>query len=735
MALNITRRAAPTLSLVLALTMAQEAVAQQFTVQNGVLPGPARWSEGVTAVDVDLDGDKDLLFADGDGFASASTQRQNLLFINQTTPGGALSFTDESVLRLGVNLSNCKQAIAGDVNGDSYPDLLFVNAFNTDTPSLYINRGALQPGFFDLESATRGLTEPLSSAGAQFGDLDDDGDLDLVISDSGASFLGGAGERPRMYFNDGAGNFTDVSTQLNAPIMVAQMDVHLVDIDSDFDLDIVITNRGARHYLLLNDGTGVFSDSSALLPLTGLVYEAEVADFDGDSDVDFFFLSQTGFNEGYVENRLVPTGALSFVKGPTVPGGTDDNEIGLIDYDMDGDLDVLVGSLGNRERLYRNDGGLSFTLVNGIVQSVGDSTLDLCVADLDGDGDYDFVTAQGESGNFTNRVYVNSGPADTIAPRFTAMDTPIEQAGDFVIHAKCTDQLMDDSEAFLRVDWFVTRVRAEVFEISVTPAGFVPATATLTRGTRVRFVDGGVGATNIEGTAPATWSRLLPAGGSVDRAFVATTDHTISASGVAGSLQITTTNTLSAVTQGFTPHMGNGLFRGFIDASFVGTGPTAELGLVFRATDDAGNVGWSDSLILRDQSAPGQNYCDANSNSTGMPGSIIARGTDLLSAQSLTLEAWSLPPNTFGIFVAARQQGAVPLSQGILCLTPPFVRFSQMIQNSGPLGMTSMSVPFTNLPPGANFAVGDTWNFTYWFRDVAPIGSANLTDGVEINWR
>lgn len=704
------------------------AVPQQFTVQAG-LPGPNRWSEGVAAVDVDLDGDKDLLFANGDGFSNASTKRQNLLVINRQVEQAPGVFVDESVARLGARVSNAKQAIAGDVNGDGYPDLLYVNSFNTDTPFLYINRGAAQPGFFDMESATRGLTEVLSSAGAQFGDLDDDGDLDLVITDSGASFLGGAGARPKLYLNDGIGNFSDVSAQLNASVMVAQMDVHLVDMDLDWDLDIVITNRGSTHYLLLNDGTANFTDASSLLPSTGMVYEAEVADFDGDLDVDFFFLSLSGFNEGRVGNDLVPSGTLGFTAGPTLSGGQDDNEIGLIDYDMDGDLDVLVGSLGPTERVYRNDGALAFTLTGGIVQGVGDSTLDLAIADLDGDGDYDFVTAQGESGNYLNRMYFNQGAADTLAPRFTGIDVPMQAtAGTQAVHAMVVDQLLDDGEAFLSASASYARVRSEIVSVNVSSAGFAPNNLSVAPGTRLRFINNGLGFTSIRASGAATWERFLGAN-PVERAFVAPIAQVITATGAQGSL---TVNVVGSSPQAPATHSGNGLFRAEVGPLPVG--PTAEIAVVFRAEDDAGNVSWSDISAMRDADAPGVNYCDASFNSTGVPGRIIARGNDLLADQDLTLEGFALPRNSFGIFLASPSQGVMPLGSGTLCLSTPITRF-QIVQGSGPSGMVAQTLNFVGLPPGITFQVGEAWNFTFWFRDVASATGINLTDGVEVTWR
>ena len=71
--------------------------AQQFQNAPGVIPGPNRWSEGVEAVDVDLDGDLDLVFADGNGFSSPGTKQPNVLLINDFIPSGAPTFTDASL--------------------------------------------------------------------------------------------------------------------------------------------------------------------------------------------------------------------------------------------------------------------------------------------------------------------------------------------------------------------------------------------------------------------------------------------------------------------------------------------------------------------------------------------------------------------------------------------------------------------------------------------------------------
>lgn len=465
-------RTAPVVAAFVAV--AGTAQAQQFTYSQGLLSG-SDWSEGVEPSDVDNDGDLDLFFADGNGFSSAGTKKQNRLHINQLVEQGPNVWTDESIARLGARVSNAKMVVAADVTGDGFEDALFCNGFNTDTPFLYINRGNQAPGVFLERAAQRGLGQIYSSASGQFGDLDNDGDLDLILCDSGSSFLGGSGDRPKLFFNDGAGFFTEDAAKLNAPIMRAHMDVQLVDIDNDFDLDFFGPNRanndpGGDHYLMLNDGTGTFTDASPLIPSTSSsVYEAEVGDLDGDDDLDFFFVSLSGFSEGPMRNTL-DSGSLGFTAGSTL-SGSDDNEVALLDFDMDGDYDVAIGSLGNTEKLFRNDGNANFSTVANDFTSVNDSTLDIACADLDNDGDYDFVTAQGESGQsqWVNKIYLNSGPVDTRAPIIVRIeDLTLPPAnGPWVVRAQFRDQVMDDGH-----DWLSARVQYRV----ETPTGFGPIT-------------------------------------------------------------------------------------------------------------------------------------------------------------------------------------------------------------------------------------------------------------------
>lgn len=415
----------------------------------------SRWTEGVEAADVDGDGDHDLFFADGPAFVRPGPVQQHQLVINRMDEPAA-AFSNESVLRLGENASHAKMVITGDVDGDGWVDALFCNAFDTAPPALYVNRAAAQPGYFDLTSESAGLTEALNSGSGQFGDVDDDGDLDLVLCDSGENLLYGDGAAPRLYLNDGRGRFTERADLLPFGAKQAHVDVQLADLDGDFDLDLLIPCRaeadGPYHAVGRNDGTGRFEDvSAAVCNASPHVYEVEVGDLDGDRDLDLFFVSLEDYSEGAAEN-VGSADAWSFEARGTV-GELDDNELALFDWDMDGDYDVVVGSLAGVEKWLVNDGGMEFRAVEPVTPGQEDPTMDLTVVDLDGDGRYDLVTAQGEGDPrfYRNRVYMNRGARDTLAPVIEAVEEEPRRIGDeLVLHARVRDQVRDDGQDWVR---------------------------------------------------------------------------------------------------------------------------------------------------------------------------------------------------------------------------------------------------------------------------------------------
>ena len=445
----------------------------QFRVVEGALPGPTLWTEGLALADVENDGDLDLFLARGEGWSGPGRVHQNGLFLNQLEEA-PFRFADVSVERLGYSESHARDVATADVDADGLVDALFANGFNTAPPFLFINR-ADRPGFFRRENDTRGLTEALSSPTAAFGDVDDDGDLDLVLGDNGPRFLGTPGGRPRLYLNDGTGHFREEPDRLAAPLKVGSMGIHLADVDGDFAVDLLgpcRTDRyGLGHYLLLGDGSGYFRDASALLPeTTGGVYEAQTGDLDGDRDVDLFFVSlartedpgsRFPLGEGPMVNGMLDgeePGELRFTNGIAV-GSDDDNDVVLLDHDADGDLDAFIGSLGAREKVLVNrfveTGQLAFAIEPGVIQELADPTLAMAAGDLDNDGDVDLVTVQGLERIGAEQppcqVFENHGAPDQAPPRVLGVEAPerMDPMGPWVVHGAAQDDVLFDGETYV----------------------------------------------------------------------------------------------------------------------------------------------------------------------------------------------------------------------------------------------------------------------------------------------
>ncbi|MEM6569478.1 MAG: hypothetical protein AAF957_13780 [Planctomycetota bacterium] len=138
-------------------------------------------------------------------------------------------------------------------------------------------------------------------------------------------------------------------------------------------------------------------------------------------------------------------------------------------------------------------------------------------------------------------------------------------------------------------------------------------------------------------------------------------------------------------------------------------------------------------------------YCSpAVVNSTGIPASITAAGSDLAADNDLTLEATDLPQMSTAFFLTSQDQGLVLNpggSQGNLCLGGSIGRYvgPGQIQNSGTAGTVSLALDLTSTPtPTGLVAVqaGETWNFQAWFRDsLGGSATSNFTDAVSVTFR
>ena len=239
---------------------------------------------------------------------------------------------------------------------------------------LYHNDG---DGTFTDVTRKAGVVDRLKGYGftVLFADYDDDGDLDIyVANDSVPNYL---------YRNNGDGTFTEVGLEAGVAYSEdgreqAGMGAVFGDYDNDGDLDLFVTNfSDDNNTLYRNDGNGFFTDvtfqsglGAPSLPFVS--WGTEFFDYDNDGWKDLFVatghvypqVDQYNFGMTYEErNQLYHNdhdGTFTEVTDVAGPGMQIKKvSRGAIfgDYDNDGDIDVLVLNMGDRPTLLRNEGG------------------------------------------------------------------------------------------------------------------------------------------------------------------------------------------------------------------------------------------------------------------------------------------------------------------------------------------------------------------------------------------
>ena len=313
-----------------------------------------------------------------------------------------------------------------DIDGDNDLDVLITgDTSNQSEPisKLYTNDGN---GIFSEVAGTP--FEGVSSSSVAFGDIDGDGDVDVLISGRNSSYE----PISNLFTNDGTGVFSEV---IDTPFeKVSSASVTFADIDGDNDLDVLITGDSSPSWpsqpiskLYTNDGSGLFSEV-ANTPFEGVRGPSiAFADTDEDDDLDLLI---TGRNSSYqpIAKLFANDGNGMFSEVADTPfEGVSSSSIAFADVDGDTDMDVLItGDTFNQSitLLYINDGSGLFSEVAG-TSIIGYSNSSIAFADIDGDTDLDILMTGNASFQPTSKLYSN----DQISSTFNQ----IEKTNDVIV--------------------------------------------------------------------------------------------------------------------------------------------------------------------------------------------------------------------------------------------------------------------------------------------------------------
>ena len=317
-----------------------------------------------------------------------------------------------------------------DIDGDGDLDAYLVQAGSLyESPSsqgglgnrLFLNQG----GAFVEAPSGHGANDTGYGMGVAAGDYDNDGDVDLYVTNVGPNAL---------YRNDGTGHFVNVAATAGVDDAAWSTSAAFLDLDDDGDLDLFHTNyihwsveaemncysgsvltycppenynAPARDRLYRNNGDGTFTDVSAASGIRrafGNGFGVVGADFNGDGLTDLFIA-----NDQMVDQLWLNRGGLKFDEVAALWGCAVDEHgmakagmgVAAADVDQDGDTDVLVTNItGQTDSFFRNE-GMFFTDATGEIglALTGRYTRwGVVLADFDNDGLLDLYEANGMVG-------------------------------------------------------------------------------------------------------------------------------------------------------------------------------------------------------------------------------------------------------------------------------------------------------------------------------------------------
>ena len=393
---------------------------------TGVALGGGQW------IDVDGDSDLDVVVT---GQAIGGLQSQIVL------NDGLGSFSDSGAADDALITVRDGSLAVGDYNNDGHPDILLAGLADGFVPSVQVGRNT--GGSFVDSVPDDSVLPPISESAAAWGDYNNDGDIDLLLSGGTA-----VGAIANIYRNNAGTLIASGGDDDNLPL-VKDSAAAWGDYNNDGYLDLVITGDSTSGLVgrIFRNDPGILDDrvlvdsGAADNNLIG-VKDGSVAwaDIDGDGDLD---LALSGLGAGGPQTKIYENDLGTFVDNGDVLIGVTQSDMAFGDYDNDGDLDLAVigrDITGPTAVLYDNDGSGSFSRnmqADANLTAVANGSISF--GDADGDGDIDLLMTGESDLGAVSKIFTNEGCSIGIngpAPLFegdagnTSFDFEINRTGD-----------------------------------------------------------------------------------------------------------------------------------------------------------------------------------------------------------------------------------------------------------------------------------------------------------------
>ncbi|QKG55827.1 VCBS repeat-containing protein [Hymenobacter sp. BRD128] len=287
----------------------------------------------------------------------------------------------------------------GDVNNDGQLDMVVANygvgSIIGNTVSVLLGAGA---GSFGAKTDFAVGNSPIAVA---LGDVNNDGQLDIVTANASGSSLS-------VLLGTGTGSF---GARSDIFVSSAPFGVALGDLNGDGNLDVVTGMPNGNQVLyLLGDGTGNLNTQRNYLTTGGSPYDVALGDLNNDGRLDIVTANNT-FGGGNAVSVLLNGPNLQFSPKADYSTGSSANSVALGDVTGDGNLDIVVAGSNTGLSVLRGSSTGSFTLLTSYT---GDGSY-VRLGDVNGDGNLDAVSVSIGLNRASVRLGAGNGSFGTIA--------------------------------------------------------------------------------------------------------------------------------------------------------------------------------------------------------------------------------------------------------------------------------------------------------------------------------